>query len=87
MIGDEFGDQTIQPLLTDDLFAVVEPHLPLLGWRDLTGEMRDGFWHLHPRVGTLTVFGGACLNLSEDRACFLAAAVARERIRGVLWAP
>ena len=87
MIGDEFGDQTVQPLLTDDLFAVMETHLPLLGRGGLTGEMRDGFWHLHPRVGTLTLFGGACLNLSEDRACLLAAAVARERRRRVLRAP
>ena len=79
MIGDKFRDQTVQPLLTDDLFAVMEPHLPLLGRGSLTGEMRYGFGRLPPRVGTLTVFGGASLNLPEDRACFLAAAVARER--------
>jgi hypothetical protein len=86
-VGDEFGNQTIQPLLAYDLLSVLEPHLPLLEWGGLTGKLRDGFGHLSHCGGTLTLFGSARLNLSEDLACPLAAAVALDRRRRVLWEP
>jgi hypothetical protein len=87
MVGDEFGNQTIQPLLTDDLLAVLEANLPLPGRGGLAGELRDGFGHLPLAVGTLAFFGGASLNLTEDLACLLAAAVARDRRGRVLREP
>jgi len=84
MVRYEFGDQTIQSLLTDDLLAVLEANLPLPGRGSLAGQLRDGFGHMPLAVGTLTLFGGACLYLTEDLACLLTAAVARDRRRRVL---